>query len=109
AETLVNPTEDPNFVIEDVAPGDYRVIASGLPENHYVESFRVGGQPLPRGELRVRPGQSIVDFEVRLGSDGASVEGEVLPPEDGELLAGLVALVPDQYGPGPLNHELLGG
>lgn len=101
---------DGSFFIKDVVPGEYDLSVSGLPDGVYVDSVRVGGQPLPGVTLSVPSEYDLTDVSLRLADDGGEVSGLIdagasaAPGQAAPL--GVVALIPIPYGEGG-RYELL--
>jgi hypothetical protein len=70
-----------SFSISGVHPGDYRVnvtpVSPGAGQTAYIKSIRLGGADAATGEIRL-DGNSLLDLEVALGRNAATVEGQVL-------------------------------
>ena len=105
-----NAAVDGSFVVKEVVPGEYDLSVSGLPDGVYLDSVRVGGQPLPGATLTVPSEYDLTDVDLRLADDGGEVSGVVDPSNSavpGQVAPlGVAALIPIPYG-GRGRFELL--
>jgi len=62
------------IAVERVPPDRYSVLPGGFPDHVYVQSISAGGADISQRGLDLITG-SATDIEIRLASDGASVEG----------------------------------
>jgi hypothetical protein len=93
---MAQPPSDPDaegLVIENVPPGEYRVIVNT--EFGYVSSMRCGETDLLNSPLLVGAGGAMPPLEVTLRDDGAQVNGSVVEVANrnraGSVPAGMVA------------------
>lgn len=80
--------------VENIWPGDYRVLVSQNPQGTYLKSMRLGQTDLLNQSLSV-PLQSDGVLEVILGADSGVVEGRVTTERQDAAVNVKVVLVPD--------------
>ncbi len=81
--------------IEGVAPGDYAVEISGVPEGLYVRSVRILGADALTSSVSVPGGRSTGELEVSLGTDGGRIDGRVTRGGQEPAASVQVVLVPE--------------
>ena len=93
------------FALEGVAPGRYAVSLRGQPAEAYLDQVLVGGAPAPRREIVVGSGIPAVDVQLRVATDGGTVEGRVVAEGgDGvEAPDGFAVLLPAGYETGDIE------
>ena len=87
------------FTLTNVAPGKHALTVSGLPANAYVKSMRLGSQETIDTGLDLTDMQAVPPLEVRIGRDGATVQGTVDRDDDKPAPRAWVALIPDPARP----------
>jgi len=92
--TLTAAMSSTNFVFRDVREGDYVLRFSGLPDDSYVSSIRVGGRELADKSIAVRG--RLGRMEVILGSDPGQIEGSVIDAHDQPCGGARVVLIPNE-------------
>jgi hypothetical protein len=90
---------DNTFTLTNVSPNKYAMIVSGLPENAYVESIRLGGLEAIDSGLDLTDMQVVPPLEIRISPNGATVEGGVDGDDGKPAPAAWVALIPDPARP----------
>ncbi len=87
------------FTLSNVSPAKYAVFVSGLPANAYVKSIRLGSQETIDTGLDLADMQAAPPLEIRIGRDGATVQGTVNRNGDKPAPRAWVALIPDPARP----------
>jgi hypothetical protein len=87
------------FALTNVAPGKHAISVSGLPANAYVKSIRLGRQETIDIGLDLTDMQAVPPLEIRIGRDGATVQGTVDRDDDKPAPRAWVALIPDPARP----------
>ena len=94
------PDENGNFVLDHLAPGEYRVAIDPVSEDLYVRSITRAGrlpeQRIPASRLTIKSGDNVKDVVVSVSDGAASVRGKtVMSDQASKLPSGLrVHLVP---------------
>lgn len=88
------------FTLSNVSPAKYAVFVSGLPGGAYVKSIRLGSQETIDTGLDLTDMQAVPPLEIRIGRDGATVQGIVDRDDDKPAPRAWVALIPDPARPG---------
>jgi hypothetical protein len=87
------------FTLTNVAPGKHAISVSGLPASAYVKSIRLGSQETIDTDLDLTDMQAVPPLEIRIGRDGATVQGIVDRDDDKPAPRAWVALIPDPARP----------
>jgi protocatechuate 3,4-dioxygenase beta subunit len=102
---MVRTADDGSFVIENVTPGSYRLVARPAPTNARLIQDGVRMAILPTyfpQEITVRPGMDQGGFDVRLQTAPVyRVRGVVLDPDGKPTPKAVVELLPRHYGGEP--------
>jgi hypothetical protein len=98
-----NPAANGSFTIPGVAEGEYRVQVLGLPENSYIDEVRQGGRFVFDSGIVVGI-KSPDAIEVLVGTNGGTIEGDVITGDRKPSVSSTVVLVPDMAH--RLNSEL---
>lgn len=83
------------FEVTKVPPGSYLLRLFGLPPNGYLKTVSLSGRPLAKPRIIVTAGAPVTDLKLRVGFDGAAIQGVVRPPGDDSLPVGRVTVIPD--------------
>jgi hypothetical protein len=86
---------DGTFTMKDVAPADYRVNVTGLPENLYLKSARYGDREVLDSGLDLSKDAGGGRLEIVVSSSGGQIEGTVTDSEQKPAINATVALVPE--------------
>ena len=86
------------FEIPAVQDGNYSVQVSGLQDNWYVKSIRLGASDIIAEGLQLEKGAAAGTLEVTLSSASAELEGSV-GDDDGAVIGAKVRLMPDPENP----------
>lgn len=86
------PSADGKFSIPAAAEGDYDVFLQGAPDNLYIEDIRQGDASIMASGVAVRR-TSPAAIEVRVVSDGGTVEGVVSNADKSPMRGATVVLV----------------
>jgi hypothetical protein len=70
-------TPDGQFTFKEVVPDEYRIVASGLPENAYVKAARYGDADVLNNTFKV-PGNGSEILEIVLSSKAAHLSGTLI-------------------------------
>ncbi len=95
--------ETGSFVIENAPPGRYVVSLRNQPPEAYLDQVLIGGAAAPRAEITAGSGVALADVQLRLKTDGGTVEGRVVAEGDGEAPDGFAVLLPATYETGDLE------
>jgi hypothetical protein len=90
--------EDGKFSLKDVFTGRYRVRVSGLPENSYVKSVKLGSQELDQNGADLSGAdlnKEGAGLEILVSRSGAQVQGTVMGPDDKPMSGATVTLIPE--------------
>ena len=90
--------KDGTFEIPAVQDGNYSVQVSGLQDNWYVKSIRLGAGDILAEGLQLEKGASVGTLEVTLSSASTELEGSV-SDDDGAVIGAKVRLMPDPENP----------
>ena len=82
------------FSLNSLPPGDYRVTVSGVPQNVYLKSVRMGGSDLLAGRLHVEK-PPYGQIQIILSSRPGSLQGRILNEKQQPAANVTVALVPE--------------
>jgi hypothetical protein len=98
APSFATANEEGKFAQKSLAPNQYRVQVTNLPEGWYVKSVRYGSQEVGEDGVDLTGGAS-GGLQITLSTAGAETEGTVRD-DDGKPVSGAtVALVPDSRRP----------
>jgi hypothetical protein len=88
-------TINPNgaFTLENIVPGDYRLMLDGIPKNYYIKAVRFGQGDALNGFTVVPPVSDALD--VILSANASELEGTVLDQNRKPRASAQVVLVPD--------------
>jgi hypothetical protein len=87
------------FTLTNVAPGKHAISVSGLPAYAYVKSIRLGDQETIDSGLDLTDMQAVPPLKIRIGRDGATVQGIVDRDDEKPAPRAWVALIPDPARP----------
>lgn len=76
--------------LDDVAPGEYRLIPLFVPAPFYIKSAAMGGQDMLNGEFTVSQGAGPI--RIVLADDGGSIEGDVVNADGQPASGGVMAI-----------------
>jgi hypothetical protein len=86
---------DGSFTLTNIAPDEYRLNVSGVSEDYYVKSARLGDKDVLDAALDLSRGAA-GSLDVVLSANGGQIEGVVLNAEEQPAMGAVVALVPDE-------------
>jgi hypothetical protein len=89
---------DGSFKITEISPSRYHVKLTGLQDNFYVKSFRLGDHEPADGILDLRAGAANAELTVQLGTNAAEISGVVRGPKGTVSKAGVGLFFDDEYG-----------
>src|SRR5262249_6544813 len=93
--TLAQANSDGTFVLENIAPTEYRLAISGLPPGFYVKDARLGGADVLGKEFPIASSVS-GGFNIVVSPSSGEVSGAVQDDRQQPVAEALVALVPDR-------------
>jgi hypothetical protein len=79
-------------------PGDFRVVVSGLPQEAYVKSIRLGSEDILRDGLHVRDSSPANPLEIVIATDASEMTGIAVDDRRQPMPNATVLLVPDSQG-----------
>ncbi len=82
------------FALRNVAPGDYRVGISGMPQDSYLKAARFAGEDVREAGLSLGAGQPSGSLELLVSSAGGRIDGSVLK-EQQAFSGAQVVLIPE--------------
>jgi hypothetical protein len=85
--------EDGKFLLKDVFTDRYTVRVSGLPENSYMKSVKLGSQEMDPSGADLSGGAA--GLEILVSRSGAQVEGTVMGQDDKPMSGATVTLIPE--------------
>ena len=65
------------FTLTNVSPARHAILVSGLPENAYVKSIRLGSRETIDTGLDLSDMQAVPPLEIRISPNGATIQGTV--------------------------------
>ncbi len=90
--------DDGTFVVENVSPDKYRILAVTLPSGTWLKSIRAGDQEVQDTGLDLSSG-NVGPIQIVLGLGGAQVEGVVQDAQQHPASGNMVTLLSDPYKP----------
>ncbi len=81
--------KDGNFKLTNVVPGVWDISAGPIPPGGYIKSMRLGDQDVLTEEMAISPDTS-AKLKIVIGTQGASLEGDLDQPEDRQARAWVV-------------------
>jgi len=94
----VNANADGSFAVQNLDPGEYRIVVSNVPGGSYVQSVQYNRQDVTTSGLNLSEGGG-GEIEVALRMGAAQVDGMVTASNDNPDASGAVVLVPDSVAP----------
>ena len=89
------PAPDGKFTLKNVFPGRYQIRVSGLPDQAWVKSVKIGEQELDMdgADLNGGPGS----LEIQIGRTAARIEGVIVGPGEMPLSGATAVLIPESH------------